>query len=196
MRNVIKEIRSLYYQKTFPMYVLEGPLKTIERFHPVGERNLYRELEGKHFGNIGGNNFGENSFEMRQLVKIALLKELNGNWWMSAPYRKLNSDFAKRLKTADYLCCILPGGLAFKFPELDAELIRRKIKALHTQIGAHHQGRVYLIPVGDMTKLPYDIEKQDYYLGDEDSRHALCPISKKHLPEFCLPKNPKWVAIK
>lgn len=66
-------------------------------------------------------------------------------------------------------CCILPGGNEGEFPDLDAEMCERGVKAQYSQ--AANGTRMYRIPVSDLDKLPRDA--QGPYFGDDDSGHAL-----------------------
>lgn len=71
-----------------------------------------------------------------------------------------------------YLYCILPSGNSKNFPELDAELFRRKIEA---KIGILRQGgRIYCIPEKEVSKLP--IDEKGHYLGDDIAGHTIYPL--------------------
>jgi hypothetical protein len=94
---------------------------------------------------------------------------------------------AKWSRYAHYYC-ILPGGNAEEFPELDAELKRRGIKATFTPIRG---GRIYRIDRNYVPKLPVDRWKRgddkgtnDPYLGDDHSGHSIYYIPKAGLAQL------------
>ena len=70
------------------------------------------------------------------------------------------------------LYCALPGGNEAEFPEIDAELKRRRVKAEFSPMDGG--GRVYRIPSTELHKLPAD--RRGPYLGDDHDGHAVYPM--------------------
>lgn len=68
--------------------------------------------------------------------------------------------------------CLLPAGNRAEFPKLDAELTRRGITAIVTDLSTG--GRVYQIPDEQTQLLPTD--ERGAYLGDSDSGHSIYEI--------------------
>jgi hypothetical protein len=66
--------------------------------------------------------------------------------------------------------CILPSGNQHEFPQLDAELLKRGVKASISDMSAG--GRIYRFE--DLAGLPSD--EKGPYLGDDESGHSLYPL--------------------
>jgi hypothetical protein len=87
-----------------------------------------------------------------------------------------------------YQYCILPGGNAPEFDDLDNELRRRGIKAHYRQLRAG--GRLYRISSEDVPLLPDD---GGPYLGDDQSGHSIYPLDNEGIQS--LGPEGDWVAI-
>jgi hypothetical protein len=85
-----------------------------------------------------------------------------------------------RAAESQYRYCILPGGNSPEFPDLDAELNDRGIKASVSAL--KNGGRLYRIPKVDVSKLPSD--EKGHYLGDEDSGHTISLLSDAAMELF------------
>ena len=68
-----------------------------------------------------------------------------------------------------YKYCILPGGNAREFPQLDKELMKRRVKAEICRL--IQGGRIYRIPVSQLGRLPKD--EKGPYLGDDERGHSI-----------------------
>lgn len=75
--------------------------------------------------------------------------------------------------------CILPSGNRSEFPKLDAELQRRGITPVVTELRGG--GRVYQIRDADLARLPRD--EKGPYLGDDESGHSLYRVDPQWLED-------------
>jgi len=86
----------------------------------------------------------------------------------------------------------LPEGNRPEFPELDEELIRREIPAEFAE--AKGGGRVYRIPDTHYTKLPYDKDAKEHYLGDDSSGYHIYK-DRTEMQVFFGRKKPVWKSV-
>lgn len=77
----------------------------------------------------------------------------------------------------EYRYVWLPASNSAEFPELELEMQERKVAAEYSDLG--NAGRLYRVPIEDLSKLPVD-EKGPHF-GDDDSGHGLSTRDPKNV---------------
>ena len=93
-------------------------------------------------------------------------------------------------KKPKYWYCQLPAGNAREFPRLDEELRKRRVKAEICRL--IQGGRIYRIPVSQLSRLPKD--EKGPYLGDAESGHTIWAFKDDHDYEDFREGRP-WLPI-